>query len=211
MRARLALYYSGIQVELREVDLQAVPDPLRDLVPENPTVPVLQLADGGVLDESWDIVLWAVRRHDPDAWLGDADAALIAAEQWIEMNDFSFKTDLDHYKYADRYPEHPADYYRSQAQAFIQDLEDRLTDSRYLLADRLSIADIGVLPFVRQFACVDKDWFDRAPYPQVQRWLAEFLGSHLFAAVMDKYPVWRAHQVPVIFGHSAEQKMQRLV
>jgi len=200
MRARMALYYSGVQVELREVDLKAVPHSLRALVPDNPTVPVLQLPNGVVIDESWDIVLWAVRQHDPDGWSGDTDASLVAAEQWIEMNDYSFKTDLDHYKYADRYPEHPVESYRSEGEVFLQDIEAQLNASRFLLGERLSIADIGVFPFIRQFAFVDKAWFDQAPYPQLQRWLAVLLDSNLFAGVMKKYPAWRPGQETVIFG-----------
>ncbi len=209
MRARLALFYSGVQVELREVDLKAVPDSLRTLLPENPTVPVLQLRDGRVIDESWDIVLWAVRQYDPDGWLGEGEATLIAAGQWIEMNDFSFKTDLDHYKYADRYPEHPADYYRGECEAFLQELEDQLGEHPYLLGDRLSIADIGVFPFIRQFAFVDKAWFDQAPYPQLQRWLTALLDSELFAAVMEKYPVWQPGREAVIFGQATHTETEQ--
>ncbi len=200
MRARLALKYSGVQVELREVDLKAIPDALRALVPDNPTVPVLQLQDGTVIDESWDVLLWAVREHDPDGWLGKDERNLVPAEQWIEMNDFSFKTDLDHYKYHERYPEQTQLEYRVEAEEFIQDLENQLQETRFLLGDKLSIADIGVLPFIRQFAFVDKDWFDQAPYPKVQAWLAAFLESGLFNSVMEKYAVWNPGDEPVIFG-----------
>lgn len=199
MRARLALAYSGTPLELREVDLQAMPASLVQLVPDNPTVPVLQLPDGQVIDESWDVLLWALRRNDPDGWLGEGESHLVPAEQWIEMNDFSFKTDLDHYKYADRYPDHPAAYYRGEASEYIQDLEDQLEQSRYLLGARLSLADIGVLPFIRQFALVDPDWFGRAPYPRVRAWLDEFLNSALFAAVMHKYPLWSPGDNPVVW------------
>ena len=200
MRARLALVYAGIQVELREVDLNDMPAVLCELVPDNQTVPVLHLPDGRIHDESWDIVLWAVRENDPDGWLGENESNLIGAEQWIEMNDYSFKDDLDHYKYADRYPEHPAEYYRSEAELFLQDLEEQLNETVYLLGDRLSIADIGVLPFIRQFACVDKNWFEQAPYPRVRAWLEAFLESALFAAIMGKYPVWQPGDDAVIWG-----------
>jgi glutathione S-transferase len=200
MRSRLALKYAGVQVELREVDLKDIPAGLRALVPDNPTVPVLQLPDGRVIDESWDVLLWAVRENDPDGWLGEGESNLVLAEQWIEMNDFSFKTDLDHYKYHERHPEYTQLEYREEAEAFIQDLEDQLQETRFLLGDKLSIADIGVLPFIRQFAFVDKDWFDRAPYPNVQAWLAAFLTSDLFDSVMEKYPVWAAGDEPVLFG-----------
>ena len=200
MRARLAVKYSGVQVELREVDLKAIPEALRVLMPEDPTVPVLQLPNGDVVYESWDVLLWAVREHDPDGWLGQEESRLVAAEQWIEMNDYSFKTDLDHYKYHQRYPEQSQLEYRAEAEEFLQDLEDQLQDTRFLLGDNLSIADIGVLPFIRQFAFVDKEWFDQAPYPQVQAWLEGFLASELFRAVMDKYDVWKPVDKPVIFG-----------
>jgi glutathione S-transferase len=204
MRARLALFYSGEPVELREVDLKAVPASLRALKPDNPTVPVLQLPDGRVIDESWDIVLWSVRRNDPEGWLGENDTILMAAEQWIERNDFSFKHDLDHYKYAVRYPEHPAGYYRGQGEDFLRDLEEQLGKSRYLLGEQLSVADIGIFPFIRQFAFVDKDWFDQAPYPRLQHWLEELLASGLFTAIMQKYPLWQPGQQAVIFGPTTE-------
>ena len=200
MRSRLALKYSGIQVELREVDLKAVPDALCELVPDNPTVPVLQLQDGRVIDESWDILLWAVREHDPDSWLGKNESNLVPAEQWIEMNDYSFKIELDHYKYYDRYPDKTQLEYREEAEEFIRDLEDQLQQTRFLLGDSLSIADIGVLPFIRQFAFVDKNWFDQARYPKVQAWLEVFLKSGLFNSVMEKYAVWSSGDKPVMFG-----------
>lgn len=200
MRSRLALKYSGIQVELREVDLKAVPDALRKLVPDNPTVPVLQLQDGRVIDESWDVLLWAVREHDPHGWLGKDESKLVPAEQWVEMNDYSFKTDLDRYKYHERYPERTQLEYRQDAQEFIQDLENQLQQTPFLLGDSLSVADIGVLPFIRQFAFVDKAWFDQSPYPKVQAWLKVFLESGLFDSVMAKYAVWNTGDKPVMFG-----------
>lgn len=115
------------------------------------------------------------------------------------MNDYSFKTDLDHYKYADRYPQYPAEYYRSQGEEFLQDLEQALSQSEYLLGRSLSIADIGIFPFIRQFAFVDKAWFDQAPYPRLQSWLQELLESSLFESIMLKLPVWKQGDQPVIF------------
>ena len=199
MRARLALKYNGAAVELREVDLKHVPASLSQASSKD-TVPVLALSDGKVLDESWDILLWALRRNDPDCWLGEDESHLIPADQLIEMNDYSFKDDLDHYKYADRYPEHPAEEYRSRGEEFLQELEELLTAQSYLLGDRISLADIGIFPFIRQFAFVDKAWFDRASYCHLQRWLDGFLQSALFAAVMVKHPVWKPGDVPVIQG-----------
>lgn len=204
MRSRLALKYAGIPVELREIDLNHMPHDLLDISPKA-TVPVLVLPDGNYLDESWEIVKWAVKQNDPDKWLGEGSCHLAEAEMLIEMNDFSFKEDLDHYKYADRHPQHPAEYYRKLGEEFLQDLEERLTSAHYLHGDTLSIADIGIFPFVRQFALVDQDWFEQAPYPGLQRWLGRFLDSDfseagLFTAVMEKHPLWQAGDEPVFLN-----------
>ena len=195
MRARLALKYAGVEVELREIDLNNPPGELI-AISEQATVPVLHLPDGRVIDESWDIVQWAVKQNDPDLWLGENEQYLTESEMLIEMNDYSFKQDLDHYKYADRYPEHPMEYYREQGEDFLQELEERLNSTRFLLSDQLSIADIGIFPFVRQFAMVDMSWFDQAPYPKLQQWLSGFTGSdaseaQLFSSVMEKHEIWK--------------------
>ena len=199
MRARLAVKYSGVAVELREVDLKHVPASLTQASSKE-TVPVLMLPDGKVLDESWDILLWALRRNDPDCWLGEDECHLIPADQLIEMNDYSFKDDLDHYKYADRYPEHPAEEYRSRGEEFLQELEELLRMQPYLLGDRISLADIGVFPFIRQFAFVDKDWFDQTAHHHLQRWLDGLLQCELFESVMVRHPVWKPGDVPVMQG-----------
>ena len=198
MRARLAIKYSNIEVELREVDLNNIPGALTKISSDE-TVPVILEADGKVIDESWDIVKWAVKQNDPDSWLGDEASFEIDAEMLVEINDYSFKSDLDHYKYADRFPEHTMEYYRSQGEEFLTELEERLSSSNYLSSDSLSISDIAVFPFIRQFASVDKDWFDSAPYPKVQNWLMQLLESELFNSVMDKYPLWQEGDEPVIF------------
>ena len=194
MRARLALKYAGIKTEIREIDLNNPPAELI-AISEQATVPVLQLPDGRVIDESWDIMLWAIRQNDQDSWLGEGESMLFDAEIMIEMNDYSFKTDLDHYKYADRHPEHPSEFYRSLGEEYLQDLEDALTESRYLLGEKISIADIATFPFIRQFAFVDKPWFDQAPYPKLQKWLSCFIDSdgneaRLFSLVMNTYDIW---------------------
>ena len=203
MRARLALKYAGINVELREVDLNNPPQALID-VSENATVPVLHLPDGTVLDESWEIVQWAARQNDPDLWFGEDEQHLIESDMLLETNDYSFKQDLDHYKYADRYPEHTMEYYRQQGEEFLQELEDRLNQTRFLLSDTISIADIGIFPFIRQFAMVDKQWFDQAPYPKLQNWLNCFIDSdcseaHLFSSVMNKYNIWQQGEPAIHF------------
>ena len=198
MRARLAIKYSGIEVELREIDLNNIPKALSDISSDE-TVPLIVFPDGKTIDESWDIVKWAVTSNDPDGWLGSDVSLLQDAEMLVETNDYSFKQDLDHYKYADRYPEYPMQHYRSEGEEFLIELEDRLSDNRYLSADSLSLSDIAVLPFIRQFALVDKAWFDSTPYTRVQAWLNTFLESELFESVMNKYPLWVEGDEPVLF------------
>jgi len=196
MRARLALHASGVAIELREVALRSKPENMLAVSPKG-TVPVLVLPDGRVIDESWEIMLWALHQHDPDGWLGNDDACVDAATALIIENDTTFKNNLDRYKYPDRYPEHTQTHYRTQAEIFLQGLENRLRAAPCLLGDTLSIADAGVFPFVRQFAGVDKDWFAQAPYASLHRWLKNFLISERFAAVMKKYPPWQPGDKPI--------------
>ena len=179
MRARMALRYSGVPLSIVEVSLKAKPAEMLAASPKA-TVPVLVCADGSVIEQSLDIMHWALARHDPDNWLQPGCAAL------IEENDTRFKVLLDRYKYAIRYPEHPMEYYRAQGAEFLQRLEDVLARSPYLAGPALSLADVALAPFVRQFAHVDRDWFEQAPYPRLNAWLERFLASELFSSVMKK-------------------------
>lgn len=179
MRARMALRYSGVPLSIVEVSLKAKPAEMLALSPKG-TVPVLVSADGRVIEQSLEIMHWALAQHDPDNWLGPDSAAL------IEENDQVFKVNLDRYKYAIRYPEQPMEHYRAQGAVFLQRLEVLLEQTPYLAGDTLSLADIALAPFVRQFAHVDRDWFEQAPYPRLNAWLERFLASELFTAVMAK-------------------------
>jgi len=182
MRARLALRYSGVPVQIIEVSLKAKPAEMLALSPKG-TVPVLSV-DGRVIEESLEIMQWALAQHDPDDWLLQGDPAVLAL---IAENDQGFKYHLDRYKYADRYPEYPMEHYRAEGEVFLQKLEGLLTERAYLLARYPSLADMALAPFVRQFAHVDREWFASAPYPRLQRWLEQFLQSPLFVAVMAKH------------------------
>ena len=192
IRARMALRYSGVRVELREVVLREMPHELLACSPKG-TVPVLQLPDGGVLEESRDIMEWALAQHDPDQWRPQPGSPAAArAQQLIDANDFDFKPQLDCYKYAERHPEHPATWYRTRGERFLDVLEKRLLQHIWLLGERISIADVAIFPFVRQFALVDRGWFDAAPRVKLQSWLNGLLQAELFTAVMCKYPLWRS-------------------
>ncbi|WP_421523011.1 glutathione S-transferase [Pseudomonas yamanorum] len=181
MRARMALRYSGVAVQIIEVSLKAKPAEMLALSPKG-TVPVLSV-DGRVIDESLAIMGWALAQSDPEGWLLEDDGATQAL---IEENDQGFKYQLDRYKYAERYPEQPMEQYRAEGEVFLSKLEGLLAQREYLLAGHLSLADVALAPFVRQFAHVDREWFGRAPYPRLQAWLQRFLESPLFIATMAK-------------------------
>ncbi|NWC70159.1 glutathione S-transferase [Pseudomonas sp. P7758] len=181
MRARMALRYSGLAVQIIEVSLKAKPAEMLALSPKG-TVPVLSV-DGRVIDESLAIMRWALAQNDPEGWLLGDDRATQAL---IEENDQGFKHQLNRYKYAERYPEQPMAHYRAEGEVFLMRLEGLLAEREYLLAGHLSLADVALAPFVRQFAHVDREWFGQAPYPRLQGWLQRFLESPLFIAVMAK-------------------------
>lgn len=191
MRARLALRYANIACELREVVLRDKPAEMLACSPKG-TVPVLVLAgpEGGgeVIDESLDVMLWALGQSDPDGWL-DADVA--AANALIEANDDDFKIWLDRYKYPNRYAESNAADARQEAERFVRELERRLTEMPGLMGAQLTLADFAVMPFVRQFSMVDQNWFAQSHYTAVRGWLQRIIGSQLFQSVMAKYPVWK--------------------
>ncbi|MCD5979228.1 glutathione S-transferase [Pseudomonas quasicaspiana] len=185
MRARAALRYAGCAVQIHEVSLKAKPPEMLERSPKG-TVPVLVLEDQ-VIDQSLDIMHWALAQNDPDGWLlidnGDGRRDIQAL---IEENDHVFKQHLDRYKYFVRHPEYPQAHYRQQGEVFLQKLEARLKDRDFLITDRLSLADTAVAPFIRQFSAVDPDWFATSPYPKVRGWLDRFIQSALFKAVMVK-------------------------
>ena len=187
IRARMALHASGVSFELIEVSLRDKPAEMLAASPKG-SVPVLVLPDGVVIDESWDIMLWALHQHDPEGWLGVQDAYVLATQPLIHTNDTDFKAALDRYKYADRHPAQSREYYRAQGELFLRELETRLNETRCLLADTPAIADAALFPFIRQFAEVDKDWFAQSPYPLLRDWLDRIVDTPRFAEVMRKHP-----------------------
>ena len=190
MRARMALAAAGAAVTLREVALRDKPAAMLLASPKG-TVPVLVLPDGRVIDESLDIMRWALEQRDPAGWKRAADDQ--RALSWVRRNDGLFKPLLDRYKYAPRFPEMSQPQHRALAvEALIDPLDACLQDNVFVLGDKPSWVDVAMFPFVRQFAMVEPVWFDTAPIPSLQRWLAYWLQSQLFAAVMDKQGAWAA-------------------
>ncbi len=182
IRARLAIATSGIAVTEREVELGAKPKTMLDLSPKG-TVPVLQLADGTVLEQSLDIMRWALNINDPESWL---DASSDKDDGLIDLNDGAFKHALDRYKYPARFPAFTAVQYREEGSLFLAELESRLARHSFLTSDRCRMTDAAIVPFVRQFAAVDRQWFDQSHFPHVVGWLDTWLGSGLFRRVMAK-------------------------
>jgi glutathione S-transferase len=195
MRARLALSVSGQAYELREIVLRNKPEAMLAASPKG-TVPVLALPGGEVIDESLDIMRWALGRHDPAQWLSP-QASVEAMEALIAACDGDFKQHLDRYKYPDRYREEAAGdaptfalTHRSEAAHWLAQLDARLGDG-WLCGSKACLADMAILPFIRQFAHTDADWFAAQPWPRLQGWLADFEASPLYTGVMGKHAPWQ--------------------
>ncbi len=186
MRARLALAISAQDCLLREIVLRDKPEEMLAISPKG-TVPVLQLKDGSIIEQSLDIMDWALRQNDPAQWRAQ-DREIITF--LIERNDGAFKHHLDRYKYPNRYEEEAVMDHRAQAAVILQDLETRLKQHAYLVSDAPCLADYAIFPFIRQFAHTDKAWFDAAPYPHLQKWLVGLLESELFLSIMVKVKPW---------------------
>ena len=195
MRARLAIRASGVSVELREILLRDKPEAFLAASAKG-TVPVLATQDR-VIDECRDIMLWTLAENDPDDWLAMSPEGF----DLVDQNDGPFKAALDRTKYAARYPDDDPNVARETAMAFLRVLEKRLEThgGKGLCADKLTFADIAILPFVRQFANIDRAWFDAQNLNLVMNWLDRFLASSDFNAIMQKHPPWQEGQEPVVF------------
>jgi len=192
MRARLALMVSGTACTIREVKLSRKPAELIAASPKA-TVPVIVKADGGVIEQSLEIMRWALERNDPEDWLAREDRAL------IEANDGPFKHHLDRYKYPHRHGSDPAEH-RAAALDLLGALEERLASQANLCGDERGITDAAIFPFVRQFAETDRAWFDAQPLPGLQAWLRGHLSSPLFSAIMVRLEPWQPGDAPLEFA-----------
>jgi glutathione S-transferase len=190
MRARLALLASGQPIELREVVLRDKPQALRDASPKA-TVPVLVLPDGQVIDESLDIMLWALRQHDPAHWLAPSAGDLASMLELVRHCDEDFKPLLDGYKYPQRVGQADGLAARDAACPFLASLQQRLAATPHLFGRHAALADMAIAPFVRQFAAVDAAWFAAQPWPALQAWLQAWQASALMAQAMQKFAPWR--------------------
>ena len=197
MRARLAILASGLKVELREIVLREKAPEFLASSPKG-TVPVL-VTPCAVIDESLELMLWALNRSDSESWLAMSEEGY----EWIARCDGPFKTALDHTKYAVRYPDLDPEQERGRAAEFLADLNLQIAGSDWMFGAKCTLADMSIVPFIRQFANSDRGWFDAQPWPNVQRWLSRFLASDRFVSIMTKYPKWQAGDRPVFFPNAA--------
>lgn len=195
MRARMGLYASGQTVELREIILRDKPAHMLEISPKG-TVPVLLLSDGTVIDESLEIMLWALKSSDPAHLLKPDESKMLAL---IGENDTRFKPALDRYKYPARFEGEDTSAAFENGLAFIETLEARLSQSAQLFGEKPSLADLAIFPFIRQFAHVDRERFAALRLPHTQKWLANHIGASLFTAIMTKFPRWQAGDPPTRF------------
>jgi glutathione S-transferase len=228
MRARLALIVSGQVCELREVVLRDKPQEMLAVSPKG-TVPVLIDIDGRVLDESVDIMLWALAQHDPEKWLIPEQGSVAEMLELIAEFDGGFKYHLDRYKYPNRYEDTDAIRFlqkaksitgrmpvpqeiwsrsivhRNEGYLYLERLNEMLSATSYLFGSSAALADRAIAPFVRQFAQVDKDWFNAQSWPHLQAWLAAFVDSEIYNRAMQKYPKWESDNAGVISFPAASE------
>ena len=190
MRARLAIKASGVKVRLREILLRDKPEPFLSASAKG-TVPVLELPDGQVIDESLDVMFWALEAGDPQDWLAVQRRDQDHVSAHLMRLDTEFKHHLDRYKYATRYDDVDESVHRAKGAVFLAQWNEVLAYQNALSGTKLGLLDYASLPFVRQFRIADRDWFDAQSWPYLHRWLQDFLASDDFAAVMHKYKPWK--------------------
>ena len=196
MRARMAIHISSQKCEIREVLLRDKPPSMLEYSSKG-TVPVLVLQSGEVIDESLDVIEWALNLNDPDNWQRSKDNE--KTKELIKINDGEFKHHLDRYKYSKRYDNEDPEFHRKKCLSFIKKVNSELQNSKYIFDDEISYIDISLLPFIRQFRIADNEWFDELPYENVKSWLSNFLNSELLESIMSKHDLWKEGDEVTIF------------
>lgn len=194
MRARLAIFKSQKAVELRDVKLTNKPVSMLVASPKG-TVPILVVSSQHIIEESIDVMLWVLQQNDPDNMLDE----LATAMTFIQRYDREFKPCIEAYKCAKRYHETNLEECRRACEVFIQDLELRLSQHAYVLGEQESIADLAILPFIRQFAKVERPWYVQSSYTHVKRWLNSYLQSAMFNKIMAPNPIWEEGNKGIVF------------
>lgn len=200
MRARMAIANAGIECRLREVVLRDKPAEMLAVSPKG-TVPVIVDVDGAVIEESIDVMAWALSQNDAGDWLTPDTGSRADMDKLVAECDGPFKHALDRYKYPNRYENEGVvrEAQRTLGLAFLETLNVQLATHPHLFGDRVSYADIAIFPFIRQFANTDRAWFDGLDLPHLQRWLAHHLESALFKQIMPKYAQWKTGDTEPVF------------
>ncbi len=192
----MAIHISSQKCEIREVLLRDKPPSMLEYSSKG-TVPVLVLQSGEVIDESLDVIDWALNLNDPNNWLRSKENE--ETKKLIEINDGEFKHHLDRYKYSKRYDNEDPEFHKKKCLKFIESVNNELSNSKYIFDDNISYADIVLLPFMRQFRIADMEWFDSLPYDNLKEWLSSFLNSPLLNSIMKKYDLWKEGDDLIIF------------
>ena len=193
----MALAYTKLKVELREISLRDRPEELYKASAKG-TVPVLITTSKKIIDESLDIMLWALKNNFEQTWLPKEYAKEL---KMININDTEFKRWLDRYKYHDRHPDEPREFYREKCSEILDSYENQLKTTQYLMGDKINIADIGIFPFIRQFANVDYAWFENN-YKNLECWLNGICNSNLFKSIMKKNDLWDPKNILILDFHN---------
>ena len=191
----MALAYSNIKVELKEISLSNRPQELYDISSKG-TVPVLCINNSTIIDESLDIMKWALNQYDPNSWITDNKEFQFDI---IEVYDNEFKYWLDRFKYYDRYPENNQNYYKKKCAKYLFKLNILLENNRYILSNQIRLIDVAILPFIRQFINIDKEWFNNH-YLNIYNWFNNLITLKLFSSVMHKYPEYKPKQKPLVIN-----------
>lgn len=200
MRARLGLLLAKHSVILRDITMNNIPNEMLVASPKG-TVPVLVHDDFSVIDESLDIMIWALKENDPKNLLfSHQPNALENMLKIIERNDNEFIDSLNKYKAASRYHDNNKISYRQQCEPFIAYLNKNLAKYEYIMGEHPSLVDYALLPFIRQFSRVERQWYIQSPYPYLKSWLNKHYQDPIFSKAMTKYPPWLDSQEVIIFG-----------
>ena len=196
MRARFAIRSSKIKVEVREIKLQEKPSEFLKSSPKG-TVPVLITKSGQVLEESLDIINWALNINDPDKWLGKGKLQDREIKNLLDELEIKFKTNLDKYKYPSRFSGVDQFFHRDKNLCFLKKLNCYLENNKSLNCEHLSLLDYTIFPFVRQFRNVDQDWFDKLNFIFLNKWINQIIDSKDFSSIMKKFKKWEPNDVPI--------------
>ena len=196
MRARFAIRSSKIIVEIREIKLQEKPLEFLKLSPKG-TVPVLITNSGEVLEESLDIIYWALNKNDPHKWLAKGKLENQEIIKLLDDLENKFKPNLDKYKYPSRFSGVDQYLHRDKNICFLKKLNYYLENNKSLNCEHLSLLDYAIFPFVRQFRNVDQDWFDKLNFIFLNKWINQIIDSKDFSSIMKKFKKWEPNDVPI--------------